>query len=267
MRLLHRADHLMLPAADAPPPDDYLVVHRRRDFTWRRLLEASAFALIGVLAFVSLVVLRNLRPVGALFAILLVTAVVLLRLPNRYGVHAVAAAALLYGGWTVYRGGLVSLGHPTSAAEFWHAVTTVVLVATIVAAAAGDRRPQRDSRSPTWVALTAVVAIVVAAVVGVGSSLAFDDAVRATDDVSVRIERFEWAPKALSAEAGEVSVFVDNRDAARHVFAIPALGVSLDLPGNHAARVKFSAAPGPYRFECTVKGHEHHGIRGTLFVQ
>lgn len=264
MGLLHRADRVSVDAVSMPP-DDYLVVVRTPDFSWRRLLEASAYGLFAVLAFASLVVRRGLDPTGALLAVLLITAVVLLRL-NRYGVAGVAGAALLYGGWTVYRGGLVALAHPSSAAEFWHAATAFVLVATTVVAAVAEQRRRPATRLPALVGGIAVSVILMTAIVGIGSSLAYDDPVRSAGDLEVRVERYEWAPKALEAAAGEVVVYVANMDAARHTFTIRALEVSVDVPANHAARVRFRAPVGTYRFECIAEGHEHVGIRGTLFV-
>jgi hypothetical protein len=264
--LLHRADRVLPAAAARRPPDDYLVVVTTADFTWRRLLEVSAYGLIAVLAFVSLVVRRGLDPTGALLAVLLVTAVVLLRL-NRYGVAGVAGSALLYGGWTGYRGGLAALAHPSSAAEFWHAATAFVLVLVSLAAAVGEQRPRPASRLPALVGVGALALTLLAAVLGVGSSLGYDDPVRSAGDLDVRVERFEWAPKAVEAEAGGITIFVANKDAARHTFTVRELGVSVDVPANHSARVRFDAPVGTYRFECTVEGHDHVGIRGTLFVR
>lgn len=269
MRLLHRADRapVLADAADAALADDYLEVVTTPDFTWRRLLEGSAYGLLGVLAFASLVVARGLGPVDALLALTLVTAVLLLRLPSGYGVAAVALAALGYGGWTVYNGALVALAHPASAAEFWHAATTLAMVATTLAAAAGEQRDRPASRLPAWVGGGGLAVTLVAAVLAVGSSFTYDDAARSPGDLGVAVERRDWLPPALSAPAGRVGVWIDNRDAARHTFTIKALDLSVDLPANHTTRVSFDAPPGTYRFECTAPGHDHGGIRGTLFVR
>jgi len=248
------------------PPDDYLVVVTTPDFTWRRLLEGSAYGLLAVLAFASLVVMRGLDPMAVLLAVLLVTAVVLLRLPNHYGVAGVAGTALLYAGWTVYRGGLVALLHPSSAAQFWHSTTALLLAATALIAMVGEQRGRPATRLPAAIAAATVAATLVAAVLAVASSLGYDDPVRLPGDLEVRVQRYEWAPKALEAKSGTVVIYVDNKDAARHTFTIRPLGVSVDVPANHAARVRFEAPIGTYRFECTVAGHEHVGIRGTLFV-
>lgn len=261
--LMHRAERVSAPLR--MPPDDYLVVITTPEFTWRRLLEASAYGLMALLAFTSLVVRRGLDPVGALLAVLLVTAVVLLR-RGHHSAAAVAGSALLYGGWTVFRGGLAALAHPSSAAEFWHAATAFVLVLVALQAALGEQRRRPATRLPALVGGAGLAVSVVAAVLGVGTTLAYDDPVRAAGDLDVRVERYEWAPKALEAQAGEVTVFVANSDAARHTFTIRELGVTIDVPANHAARVRFEAPVGTYRFECTVDGHDHVGIRGTLFL-
>lgn len=269
MRLLHRGDRAptLADPAERGFDDDYLVVVTTPDFTWRHLLEGSAYSLLGVLAFASLVVARGLGPVDALLALTLVTAVLLLRMPNRYGAAAVAVAALGYGGWAVYNGALVALAHPTSAAEFWHAATTLAMVATTLAAATGEHRGRTASRLPAWVGGGALAVTLVAAVLAVGSSWSYEDAVRSPGDLGVAVERQQWLPPVLAAPAGGIDVWVDNRDAARHTFTIRALGVSIDLPANHATRISFDAPAGAYRFECTAPGHDHDGIRGTLFVR
>ena len=74
-----------------------------------------------------------------------------------------------------------------------------------------------------------------------------------------------FEPTNLSAEGENVAVFAENKDPVRHTFSIDELEVDLELPGNKAARIEFTAAPGTYEFYCAVPGHD--GMTGELVVR
>jgi plastocyanin len=97
---------------------------------------------------------------------------------------------------------------------------------------------------------------------GLVTTLRISNPLLGPHDLVVATEGDSFSPARLAAPAGEVSVFVDNGDAARHTFTMDALGVDLEVPAGHNARVTFSAPPGAYEYFCSVPGHED--MRGTL---
>lgn len=71
----------------------------------------------------------------------------------------------------------------------------------------------------------------------------------------------------LSANAGQVTVVVDNHDVWWHTFTIDELDVDLRIPSSGKRQVSFTAAPGVYRFYCAIPGHTPLGMVGTLTVR
>lgn len=108
------------------------------------------------------------------------------------------------------------------------------------------------------------------AVVLVGSALALFAASRVESlpmvegDIVVVAKANEFSPDRLTATRGRVSVWVDNRDGARHTFTSPALGVDVDVVGLKSQRVEFEATAGEYVIFCAVVGHEQ--MTTTLVV-
>jgi plastocyanin len=80
-------------------------------------------------------------------------------------------------------------------------------------------------------------------------------------------DRSAFENDELEAEAGTVTVFLDNRDYFWHTFTIRALGVDLAVPVEASGRASFDAPPGTYRFVCAIPGHEAAGMVGTLTVR
>ena len=78
----------------------------------------------------------------------------------------------------------------------------------------------------------------------------------AAGDITVTAEKVEFDPDGITAEAGTVGVWVDNRDGIHHTFTIEALDVDLEIPALKAKRVEFEAPAGTYDVVCTVPGHE-----------
>ena len=86
------------------------------------------------------------------------------------------------------------------------------------------------------------------------------------DDVAVDAVGFAWEPDFISYPAATASgLWVDNRDFAHHTFAIPDLGIEVQLPASKSRRVELGdVAAGEYHIVCTIPGHEQ--MTGTLVV-
>ena len=155
------------------------------------------------------------------------------------------------------------LAHPESAFGFnigtWALLTAVlmILVGIQVWKSFGDRAADRVLGV---VGALFLVGLVVSAIAALG----LEDDERMAGDIEVVAEEVEFMPETLSAAAGTVAVFIDNKDPGRHSFTIDELGVDQELPASTARRVTFDAPPGTYEYICTVPGHEN--MKGTLTV-
>jgi plastocyanin len=97
-------------------------------------------------------------------------------------------------------------------------------------------------------------------VVGTSVSLAASTSVESAEplatDVQVVAKAIRFDPVVISAEAGSVGIWVDNRDGTRHTFTIRDTDHEIDLPAFSAQRADFDLAPGTYQVICDVPGHE-----------
>ena len=87
-----------------------------------------------------------------------------------------------------------------------------------------------------------------------------------TDDLAVTASGFAWERGVVTYDASAASgLWVDNRDFAHHAFAVPDLGIDIQLPASKARRVDLGdVKAGEYEFVCSVPGHE--SMTGTLIV-
>ncbi|MGI9609183.1 MAG: cupredoxin domain-containing protein [Acidimicrobiia bacterium] len=156
------------------------------------------------------------------------------------------------------------LSNPSSAPAF--ILTLMVVVAAAVGLVAGLGAFFRWSADPvSAIAITGAAIVVGGAVVaGVASAGVESDAPQASD-TTVSLQGIEFGPEVINVSAGEIGVWVDNRDGIRHSFTITELGVDLDVPGLKAQRTTFQAAVGEYVIFCNVPGHEK--MTATLMVQ
>ena len=78
-----------------------------------------------------------------------------------------------------------------------------------------------------------------------------------------------WEPTELTAQAGEVTVTLDNPAPVAHDIEIEGNGVEekSELVTDGTATVTADLEPGEYTFYCTVPGHEDAGMTGTLTVE
>jgi plastocyanin len=160
-----------------------------------------------------------------------------------------------------------ALTHPESVGDFIPlSIFTVSLLVGTVAAVPSFREgrdPAGASGLPVAIAVGAGAMIVAASVVGIVAFLQTESVPAQAGDIRVVTEGLVFHPAGISAESGEVSVHVTNRDSTRHTFTIDQLGVDLNVPPNSMQRVIFAAGPGTYRFYC--RPHSP-GMEGELVV-
>ncbi len=155
------------------------------------------------------------------------------------------------------------LGHLESALGFVPALLPELARLTVIVAAVGALR-RWDANLARRVVLVPVGVFVVLALVSVGLSVAQDDDLAQSGDLLVESKDILWMPDMLTAEAGQVGVFIENKDSVRHTFVIEDLDVEVELPTSASRRVEFSAPAGTYEITCTVLGHEN--MIGTLVI-
>jgi plastocyanin len=229
-------------------------------------------------ALLALVLLVSHLALGAIYsdldavfvAISFAVALGLLRIGHgTLGLVALVLACLNVAFWTLsatvvnLRGaaGFVAVAVPGTMAVL--AVTG--LLAATAAFAARNRPASPSAAGPRW--LVAGGALVLGLVLVLGLALDRDDDQPEPGDLVVITDRSAFQDGELEADAGAVSVFMDNRDYFWHTFTIRALGVDLAVPVEATGRASFDAPPGTYRFVCAVPGHETAGMVGTLTVR
>jgi plastocyanin len=228
-------------------------------------------AMLAVLLLVSHVALGSLyRDLDAVFvAVSFAVALGLLRIGRgSLGLVALVLACLNVAFWTLpatvvnLRGGagFVAVAVPGTMAVL--AVTGLITAA--MALATRDRPAAADSAGTRW--LVAGGAAVLGVVLVLGAVLDRSDDEPQPGDLVVITDRSAFADSELEAEAGTVSVFLDNRDYFWHTFTIRALGVDLAVPVEATGRTSFEAPSGTYRFVCAIPGHEAAGMVGILTV-
>jgi uncharacterized cupredoxin-like copper-binding protein len=127
------------------------------------------------------------------------------------------------------------------------------------------------SRLPTAAALAAVV-LALGACGG--------DEVFRTDRPILRItlDEYRIMPQNVEVKAGRMKVVVRNAGRLTHNLAIqvpngpggkptPVARVATMQPGQTAAPIKITLAPGEYRLACTIANHDDLGQFGTLKVR
>jgi plastocyanin len=215
---------------------------------WVRLLGWATIAAIVVVVLVNL--FAGIIPPLVVFALLWIGAFIWLRRSTR------GPAILLLVTFVAYI--LLSapfiiptLTVPASAGDFILNLGSLIAVLVgIVAAIAVLRRSPAVSGTARSIGLAAVALFIVGAVFSVVATVTREDAVAQEGDVRVVAEDILFRETSLDAGAGEVSVFVDNKDTTLHTFTIDELDVDLDIPASATSRVTFEAEPGTYRFYC-----------------
>jgi plastocyanin len=231
--------------------------------TWKKLLIWSSLVAIVVTALVNVVV----EPIPPLLVFMALWAGGLLWL--RRSTKGPAILLLVVFVLHLALGApfaLPALMLPASGGDFTTTLaTSLASLAAIAAAIALLRRKDVPSGdAPRSLAVVLGALFLVGAAFSVKATLDYEDATAQEGDLQLAAENIDFTEGSLEASPGEVSVFVDNKDATLHTFTIDELGVDLDLPASSAARVSFSAEPGTYEFYC----EPHKDVmQGTLTIR
>jgi plastocyanin len=201
---------------------------------------------------------------GLIAAVLWVGAAALLpRMTKASAVTGLVVASLtllMFGGaffaWTGFF-------YPTNWFEMSFAtLSTIVPIAGIVAAIATLKH--KDGADAARIPAAVVAGLTVAVVlVGVLGSMFSSDATRLPGDVTLSAMDFEFEQDQLTAKAGDVAIYFENKDGFAHNVEVKGEGVSKDASGRQSIRHVFKGlTAGTYDFFCTI----HPDMEGTLTV-
>ncbi len=199
--------------------------------TWRRLLRWALVAGIVEYAVVT-VAAREVIPPLVVIAVLLGVAAALL--PRRSGaVLGLVALVVFLASNLAFA--LRDLLEPRSFPGF--AVMAASVVTAVVGIVAAVRGLRADAPAPAGRRIATACAVVFVAVtaVNLAGSLTYDEPDRGSNDVLLAAHRAEWSTEELTVPAGEVTFFLDNKDAALHNFHVKG-GETVSMPASHAAR-------------------------------
>lgn len=231
---------------------------------WRELLVWLALALALTLV-IGMIGLGEFIPPIAVFAALFAGAGLMARRPGKGGPILVGLLSLAV---VALNAPFIAetLSVPASTVDFLLAtVSTVIAAAAIIASIGALRASKVRGGAPKTVAAVTAALVVLFAGIAVVARITYEAPAVAAGDITITVEDADFAPTTFSAESGEITVFVRNRDNTFHTFTIEDLGVDLDIPGKAEAKVTFDAGPGVYEFICVP--HEGMGMKGTLQVQ
>jgi plastocyanin len=231
---------------------------------WRPILVWAAVAQI-LLNVALMAVNGEIVPPLIAMSVLLAVGVLVLGNRPRGGAAGLGIVSLLH---LATSGPFLAEGlvHPESFWDFWLGWAIVLAAVLCVLAAVPVWRQKDDGSTRARSVSLAVGGLIVAlGIAGGVATAAYESDTAQGGDIAVAARNVEFEPANLSAEAGEVAVFVDNKDSFRHTFSIDDLDVDLEVPGGKAARVEFTAEPGSYEFYCAVPGHED--MKGELVIE
>jgi len=230
---------------------------------WRRVARIAGIAWVAWAVALTILAGELIPPVVIVAAVMMLAWLATEWKPNRISLTVFGVLSLVV---IVLNAPFIAgdLAHPESA---WGFNTTTL---PVLLAAAGIL----VGLSVWWGALTerasaralvvlggvfvAGLALSVVAAMGVESDTA------QAGDLGIVAKRADYTPEALTASAGTVAIFVENQDSFRHTFAIAALDLEIEVPGNTDRRIEVALHPGTYDFLCTVPGHD--SMTGTITV-
>ena len=234
----------------------------RAGFGWLKLLRWSAIAAVLVVVLIN--VFAGIIPPLLVFAAVWIAGVVWLSRATTGPAILLLVAFIAFLG-TSAPFVIPTLTVPASAGDFiLNVASLLAALAGIVAAVALIRRRVDAPGAARSIGLAAVGVFVVASIFSIVATVTYENASERQGDVTVVTKDVEFQDTALEADAGEVSVFVDNQDATLHTFTIDELNVDLDIPASKKARVTFQAEPGTYTFYCVP--HEAD-MEGTIEIR
>jgi plastocyanin len=200
-------------------------------------------------------------PVLLIFVILLV-GTVMLRRPARRGVIVTLVGLVLFLASDVLLGGS-NFSTPRSFPSFAIAMAGLITGVVGITAAVAELRERAGGDRPMTMARVAGALIAVALVGNVVGSVTYKNPARQVGDVVVTAKDTKFGPSTITAHAGRVAFFIDNKDLQLHNFHIKGVGSAVLLPASHSARHTFDLRPGTYSFVCDF---HTPNMKGTLVV-
>jgi len=240
-------------APPATPPAD---LGNRSPYT---RLGVFGLGLIGTAVTMFIVAALFSKPDDVAFmAPVLIVVILLAGLAWRFGTWAKVLAIVGCGlaglamYWTVF-----GLAFPASPLDFLPGLLVPIGVVLGIGGNAAAIRHRRE-RVPAAMPMERRIMVGVLAIVLVAAAISVIAAIvsRATvepaaGDVVVEMKAFAF-PELVEARVGD-QLLVHNGDAAMHDFAVPTLGIDLDvLPGNDGVIDLAGVAPGTYTVYCTL---------------
>ena len=232
--------------------------------TWRDVLRGAAVGQLILAAFMLLITIAfegRFDPFPVVLGVIIAGGVVwLTKGRGRGGVIYAGIVSLLLFLMVAMFGGLTVFTRISSTFEL--ILFGGLLVATLLGLVATPGALRRKAGPAADVAPKVAGAFIgLLVVVGIVAGALTGSATRMAGDIALETKHFEFTETELTAEAGRVSVFVDNVDVATHDFTINDV-VTIDLPAQRAGRGTFDVEPGTYRFYCSL----HPDMEGTLKV-
>lgn len=235
--------------------------------TWRRMLRAVAVAeavglavLLGAGAIYGMGFFAPLAIAAVLFA---GAAAWIPRMSKASTVYTLVISSLVLLAFGIGFFGWTGFLYPQSWFEMTFATLTVLgPLAGITAAIATLRRRDADDAAKKTALVTAALASVVVLTGAVGSTLS-SDPTRLPGDVTLTAANFEFEQTALTAKAGDVTIYFQNDDPFVHNVKIDKHGTSDIANGRGAIRHTFKGlTAGTYTYICAI----HPDMKGTLTV-
>jgi len=240
---------------------------------WRQALRVLTLLLIAGLIIV--IVLIHDKDVVALTVI---TFLLLLFLPSKRAWVGVTGLTLLFADVLFFTGAAALSNirhHETLATVAPPAAFAALCVAGLIAGLFGLVRYTSSAKGGGTIPLLIVAVLVFGGALASSAAAGTDGGAAKKSDIHLLAKNTKFSPKKLQftaggdklqLTAGNVSVFVTNKDFWWHTFTIDKLHVNLRIPEGGHRRVTFKASPGTYKFYCAVPGHTQAGMKGTLVV-
>lgn len=228
--------------------------------TWRRLLGWAAIAAVVEYALVTALAKEVIPPLIVIGLIIAVGAF-LLRRPGRAGVIVSLVGFVIFLLSNIVFAA-IDLMAPASLPSFALAGAAVVTGVVGVVAAIAALRGGGESPAARKVGIAAAGVSVLLLAANVAASATYTEPTRGGGDVSVVAKDSKWDTERLTAPAGRVTFFADNKDPSLHNFRVKGVGV-FTMPASKAASGTFDVKAGTYEYVCDVHPDT---MTGTLTV-
>jgi plastocyanin len=232
-----------------------------RTWTWRRVLwwAAVASAIQHVLVVVAA---KEVIPPVLIIAALLALGAWLLSRPGRAGVILLLVAfvfVLLTNMMFAIHDAAEWRSFPGFALAVASFLTAFVGLYAAVVVLRGRDAPSEAARTTVLAMAAAFVVLVGVNVVGTAT---YDDPARGSTDVAIVAKGVKWNTTTLTAKAGKVTFYADNKDSVLHNFHVKDVGV-FSMPASHAASGTFDLKAGTYDYVCDLHPED---MKGKLTV-